>query len=486
MKKTILIFILLIAAWFVHAQTIPDNWQGLYDTLEKKLLSIDSALTKNWNGQKYCTNYCSNLLPAGSNKGEELLTQLPGLYSVNKYLEALDPIGVTAIDLTIQYPILVNSFPRSGEYLDYYIKVSRLIKSSGKKLLIGCQSTFRDSVFGRLNVDSFYTGLNTQRYKTEKLQMMQTIIDSLQPDYLTIEMEPGTQEMNLGLDFSVDSCMSYIDFFMAGLDKKNSLIGAGTGTWDDMKYIDTIVKRPDIDYIDYHIYPVNKDFFVDKIFTIDSLAKQYSKKLIIGECWLHKASDYDLETKGYLELFSRDVFSFWTPLDSLFIESIVKLSHYSKIEVTSLFWSNLFFSYVNHTPAHDSVSPGLLFSEAFSAAGPNIISKTFTATGQLYHDLIIDACDTINSIVTPFDKNENFLINLYPNPSGGKIFLTANSPDCYNYVITVLSASGNILQQKKLQHHAEEFDLSGYSNGIYYLKLQTPEYSNSVKVVIIK
>src|SRR5208283_2315926 len=57
--------------------------------------------------------------------------------------------------------------------------------------------------------------IDAHRYRDSKLQMMQTVIDSLQPDYLTMEMEPITQTSNTyGLiSFSTDSTLSYVNFW---------------------------------------------------------------------------------------------------------------------------------------------------------------------------------------------------------------------------------------------------------------------------------
>ena len=58
--------------------------------------------------------------------------------------------------------------------------------------------------------------------------MMQTIIDSLQPDYLTLEMEPQTQEYNLYnlIDYSVDSTISFVNYFITNLNTGATLLGA--------------------------------------------------------------------------------------------------------------------------------------------------------------------------------------------------------------------------------------------------------------------
>ena len=319
MKPKILTLTFFAICSVMIAQTVPPNWQSLYNQLEIKLHFIDSTMNEKWDGDKYCTNYCTNLLIASSNKGPELLGDSV-LHRVWLTLNTLDSLGIKAIDLTVNYPILVDSFPRSNEYLEFYKTVAGMIKNRGYKLIIGVQSAFRDEVFGKLPVDTFYIGMTSQRYKEEKAQMLQTVVDSLKPDYITLEMEPSTQEMNfadVGLIFSIDSVMNYLDYFLTNVNFNNTKIGAGSGTWDGLEFIENISLIPEIDYIDFHIYPIVDDFFIENVFIIDSIAKQNNKELVIGESWLYKANGSDFTNYEPYQLFARDVFSFWQPLDSL-------------------------------------------------------------------------------------------------------------------------------------------------------------------------
>ena len=61
------------------------------------------------------------------------------------------------------------------------------------------------------------------RFKLEKLQMMQTIIDSLQPDYSDIGNGAQTQEYNLYnlIDYSVDSTISLVNYFITNLNTEH-------------------------------------------------------------------------------------------------------------------------------------------------------------------------------------------------------------------------------------------------------------------------
>jgi len=415
-KKRILFKVCLLYCSFGFSQIVPDPYQTLYTTLDTKLKEIDQALSAAWDGEKYCTYYCTSLMTANSGRGETLL-EPQILDNIEYYLDAFEALGVRAVDIAIQYPVLVTSFPKSEDYLNFYKAVVQKVRDHGFRLIIGCQSTFRDSIFGKLDVETFYEGLDKERFKTEKKQMIETIINELKPDYLTIETEPSTQGMNLGLDYTVNDVVEYVQYFLNGLDKKGTLIGGGSGTWDEIGYIDEIAQFEEIDYIDYHIYPVIQDFFVDKVFKIDSIATRYQKKLVIGECWLHKADETDLQELPPHVRFVRDIFSFWIPLDSLFTECVVKLSHLSKCEVTSLIWASFLFSYLDYLPEHETMPLDQLYNAGYTASTQNILSKTCSPTGVLYQNLIIDAC---NSTVCPGSQHNfpcHFMLEQnFPNP----------------------------------------------------------------------
>lgn len=490
-------YIFLLLSGVIISQSVPENFQSLYNELSVKLESIDSALTDRWDGEKHCTNYCTSLLPAISNRGEVLL-DTNVINAVKLYLDAYDSLGVSAVDIAIQYPILVNDFPNSDGYLEFYKKTVSEIRARNFKLIIGCQSTFRDTVFGDLPVDDFYDGLTTERYKAEKKQMIETIINELEPDYLTIETEPATQAMNLDLDFSPESVIEYIEYFLNGLDKKGVLIGGGAGTWEEIEYIDMIAQQPGIDYIDFHIYPIIKDFIVDKVFTIDSIATAYNKKLVLGESWLHKANAADLADLDPPEIFVRDIYSFWIPLDSIFTESVVKLSHYANIELTNLIWATHLFAYIDYLPVYETTSINTLYDLAYAASTPKILSKTLSPTGSLYKSLISEACDTsstgINSMHNSpygFDLAQN-----YPNPFNSQTIIEYYLPENANVRLAIYDVLGreivklvngyrqsgnNVISWNGLDNYGEQI-----ASGMYFYTLSVYNNNGSRKSLSTK
>lgn len=223
--------------------------------------------------------------------------------------------------------------------------------------------------------------------------MAEMIIREIRPDYLTVQNEPGTQAHNTGLPMTVQRTVELLEFVLRGLDKGGVLIGAGTGTWEDLAYAQSLARLDALDYLDMHIYPINRDYVVDRALRFAEIASRANKRLILGEAWLYKTSDQDLRGGNVAAApghFARDVFSFWEPLDARFVAAIVKLAQAERIEFASFFWSRYFFGYVEYSSQTAALPPGALFKMANAAAGRNMRADPprLTQTGLMFQRLI--------------------------------------------------------------------------------------------------
>jgi len=254
------------------APLVPPEYADLYPVLEAKLKSADTYITPRWNGSKHDVVFSAELLAANSNQGEQLFRD-QAWQAVTLNLDRMQPLGIRGVKVAIKYPILVPAFPRSAEYLEFYKRLSQELKKRNLKVLAQMTAGFREPAFSVLPVASYYSGLNLERYKQEKRQMAETIIREIRPDYLTIENEPATQQENTGLTFSVQSVTEIVQHILNGLNRSGVLIGAGAGTWDDLAYTESLA-RTSVDYIDMHIYPVNRDYLIDRAVKISEIARR--------------------------------------------------------------------------------------------------------------------------------------------------------------------------------------------------------------------
>ena len=323
---------------------IPDAYKDIYTQIDENLAKAEKYLEEHWDGRTGDTVFACELLGGNSNKGPLLLTE-QNWNAVILWLDKLQWIGVDAVSLCISYPILMPDFPQSDEYLTFYKKLCAELRRRG--LIINVESTtiFPDPEFSNVSVD--YSGLTLEKYKKEKREMLEIIIKELSPDRLTVENEPSTREANTGLDFSMDNFIDVVTYFVYDLDTGGIPIGAGIGTWDDLAILEGLAAL-DIDYLDIHIYPINFDYFTDRIVQAAEIAENHGKGLAMAEAWLYKIGNNEFDKKTPNDIYARDAYSFWEPLDSRFITVLWGFAHLLEFESMSFFWSQYFFGYIDY------------------------------------------------------------------------------------------------------------------------------------------
>jgi hypothetical protein len=328
----------------VQSVEIPELYNLIYNQLDENLTKAEKYLQENWDGHIGDTVFACELLGGNSNKGPLLLTE-QNWESVLIWLDMLEWMGVDAVSLCISYPILVPDFPRSDEYLDFYNRLFAEIRSRGLGINVECTTIFPDPEFSAVSVD--YSDLTIEKYKKEKREMLETILEELKPDQLTVENEPSTREDNTGLDFSRRNYLDIVNYFVTDLDTHGIPIGAGIGTWDDFEILEGLAAL-DIDYLDIHVYPINFDYFTDRIIQAADIAEKNNKGIAMAEAWLYKIGNDEFNKKTPNEIYARDAYSFWEPLDSRFITALWGFAHLFHFESMSFFWSQYFFGYIDY------------------------------------------------------------------------------------------------------------------------------------------
>ena len=513
MKKIYLLILLVCFSKPAFCQ-VPSNWPTINTQLTAKLNGALHKVDSMWDGKPYCTRFAGNMLLANSNEGYKLFSPNPSpasvadtnyqktiLAKVDSMLHRYHAMGYKAVDITINYPTLVDSFPHSRDYLHFFQKVYGLARGLGLKITEGCQATFADTLFGELNmsndVNNFYFNpggthdtLNTTRFISTKTQMMQTIIDSLAPDYLTTEMEPTTQQANLYnlIPYKPDSMAKYVVYYLNHLVKHNTLIGAGAGSWDTLTYIQKLVTTA-IDYVDYHVYPLNNNCFDNHVFIIDSMAHATGKKIIIGEAWDNKFSDSEYNglspIAGANIAQSRDVYDYWMPLDTLFQRVLVNLAQQAKIDVVNLFYSNVMFGQLTYTPAYGALSAKQQFTDGEQLEFANMYNNIYGDEAHTIQAALAHICDTAVAI-TPIPAGIDG-IKLYPDPSNGDFNISFSRPLAANSIITLTDVSGRLLQG--LHPAAGSSIVAMHTSlppGLYLVRMLIPGQSSETMKMVIK
>lgn len=365
---------------------IPPEYQRIYDGLSGKLDAFDSYLDSHWNGAKYKVTFGAELLPANGHLGEKLLTE-QNYKGTMIYLDSLQSLGVQGVKVAISYPLLSPDFPNSDSYLKYYKNLAQELRKRGMIMLVAIGNLLPDPAFTDLTVS--FSNLTFDKYRQTKHRIAERMIKEIHPNYLTIANEPSTEAMATGLKVTVPEFTETVRYVLKGLDRSGVLVGAGTGTWNQLDYVKSLARDTDLDYIDIHIYPAN---YLEQVITIADIVHANNKRLVIGEAWTYKVDDSELGDLGNIAtqavMFGRDVYSFWEPLDSRFVEILVKLANYKQYEFISPFWSKYFFGYLDYEAVPKNLTYRQITQLSNQKAFQNILSRKLTGTGLTYQKLI--------------------------------------------------------------------------------------------------
>lgn len=130
-----------------------------------------------------------------------------------------------------------------------------------------------------------------------------------------------------------------------------------------------------------------------------------------------------------------------------------------------------------------NTGPMFTFNQEPTATLTNVSSNTVTINGC---SSISNPTTSINCTATGINQSasENSLV-VWPNPSKGKVFLAL--PPGLTGNIKITDQLGNVLLNKEVNSEfSGELSLESFSDGIYYLRLNSGDNSFSTKLVLTK
>ena len=426
MKRIFIILAVLITAIGASAQ-VPYEWPIIKTELGSELTTINQTIKSKGSESRYCTQFAANLENASSIAGYSLFSAnpypgvLPDIAHENEQLARIDTmlmnfdsLGYTGVEITMAYPLLVDSFPYMQTYLDFYKQVYAMAHSMGIKIIqhntcaIGDTTGLSQNNGGALlsnDVLNYYykselnghpDTINSQRYRASMLQMMQTVIDSLQPDYLTMQEEPITEVGNTYgfISFTPDSTLSYVKYWCDNLKHKGTMLwGAGAISTDKEQYFINYATVNKLDYLDYHLFTANNTSMIPAVFTIDSIAKANGKQVVVGECWCHAESDSEETANTYPGHYSdladeRDIFNYFEQKDTLFEQAMINLSQLEDIPFVNFFRmteQNYYLTYKNsyHLPSEKAdAESSVVENMETDSANANMHNRQLGALGK--------------------------------------------------------------------------------------------------------
>ena len=332
----------------------------------------------------------AHVLAANGNRGEALLA--PATIDVlDLTLERLEQLGVGGVTVTISFPLFNEHWPRADEYLAFYGTVAAHVRARGLTFTVEQHVAFVGTEFSPIVFD--YAALTFDEFVARFAAMTRLIVERLQPDYLTLLSEPDTFARLTGYDEASTpaGAAAMIAGVIDGLDRGATKLGAGASSWlpDAPEYAAAFAALP-LDYIDLHIYPVTQTT-VGLIERIAGVAEAAGKPLVLDEAWLYKVGPGDGATAGFAlptEAFRRDAFSFWSPLDSRFLELLARFARTHDVAYLAPFWSTLFWGSVDYGPDTADLPYGEVARRTNGAALAAMLAGTFTPTGEAYRRAI--------------------------------------------------------------------------------------------------
>lgn len=396
-KRRALAVVLVAGAMAVHLEAaapavVPLRFRAVYRELSTRLHRFDASLgTRPAPGARPIV-FAAELLPANGNRGEELLT--PQTYGgALVYLDRLQDLGVRGVTIQMPYPLVADGFPRVDRYWTFYRTLAAEIRRRGLKLLVKNGPVFTEPEISPLHPD--YSRITWDEYFAARTRIARRVEAEIGPDYLSIGNEPSTEMMVLGKTGLTEA--RYAKFVTDTLEAlpraRKTLVGAGAGNWDGPGFIRTLARETALDYVDLHVYPLasRTTDYLARAAEMAGIARASGKRLIIGECWLYKAAARELTaTPTHTEMFGRDTFRFWSPLDQEMLRVMARFAAANGIEYVSPFWSKYFFAYLDFSD-HGSATPGELLRAADQEAVKSILAKQVSPTGRAYGALIREA-----------------------------------------------------------------------------------------------
>jgi hypothetical protein len=333
--------------------------------------------------------FATELLPANGNRGPALFYP-NNLASVATNLNALQSMGVQGVTIAIGYPLLDPTFPNSAQYVNYFKQVVSMVHARGMKVLIESQILFANTPYSPLTYD--WSSLPYSQFVVNHIAQDQLIINQIRPDYLEIGVEADTEAYLSGYSQlnTPSGWTGYIEQLLSSLNKGNTKLVAGAGTWLGVSFLTGFAKDPRLDMISTHVYPIYGNN-LQTLLQIGKVAQQNNKRLVIDEAWeekvLQPATGHAGTGIGGPSITQQDVFAFWSPIDSDFLKLMARFSETYPVDFFSPFDEEYFFAYLNWTPSLDVHGYFQLRAQLDPMVTQNMASNTLTPTGTAYSQL---------------------------------------------------------------------------------------------------
>jgi len=387
---------------------VPAAFQDLYTQLDGYLTSFNATLNSRWNGSKYPVLYAANSLVANGNAGPQLVNPLD-FKEVELELQGFKAMGYQAVMIELPFPMLYEPFFSSQaqyqQYVNFYTQVASTIRGLGMKIVIENDAMWPNGVYSGWSVAPFFATLDWTQYQQARAQAAKTVAQIMQPDYMVLMEEPDTEAMNSGQTEvnTVTGATSMVSQILTSVREAGIpglKVGAGMGSWypQHLALTQSLAALP-LDFIDIHIYLINNGY-LNNALTIASTAAAAGKPIAMTECWLNKIRDSEVGVLDYNEIYARNPFNFWEPLDTNFLKTMKKLGNYTQMYFWSPFSTFNFRGNLPYDSSTENLTPMEIKAMWAPVAGSATQKGDFTPTGVNSYNMLVSPPNT-NAPTTP-------------------------------------------------------------------------------------
>lgn len=410
-RRTILPILALLALGACRGRAqgpapVPREYADLYRMMAGKIAAFDAKVGPVPAGRGADVAWGAELLTANCNRGRVLLDPRT-LAGVKVELGRLQALGVRAVTVCIGFPLLYRPyFDFNGDPQDYdrflafYRQLAEDVHGRGLKLIVETAVLFPGvySEGSGLKLAEYYRTLDARALAYGRAVVAQAIVQEVKPDFLNLGSEPDTEARLTGrIAFAgpqgAADLVSYLVKQVRAAGAGGTKVGAGVGSWLPRAeaYVGALCGT-DVDYIDLHAYPVN-DEMLHRLIPLADQAERCGKPVAMSEAWAQKERDEELtriDATSDQQLYARDAFSFWGPIDRAFLEALVRFAAQRRMLYFSPFWSKFFWAYLDYG-TQGSLGVAETVQAGNRAAAAAMVRGDVSPTGRAYQAAIRQA-----------------------------------------------------------------------------------------------
>jgi len=296
----------------------------------------------------YPTIFAANLEKADANAGPQIENS-GYLTQVLDQAQEMKAMGAQAVMIQIGFPAMYQPFfgtttsgkTQYNEVVTFYQTLANSIRAMGMKIIVENDTLLaNDDEAGWSNLTAYFGTLSWTEYVAGRAAMAATVASTVQPDYLVVAEEPDTEATQSGqANVDIPSLAAYMVSqeisAVRALNLPNVKIGAGFGSWTVGLlgiggYLDDYLAiTPALDYLDFHIYPINEESgqsFLTNALTIATTANLAGVPVAMSETWMWKMENAEWQATPIDTIRARNAFSFWGPQDAAWLQTLHNLA----------------------------------------------------------------------------------------------------------------------------------------------------------------